>query len=244
MHALITKHWQRLRRSLTRRYREAMLPRGYQRLGTRYGGWWVDTRRIGQDPFVIDCGLGEDLSFPTAFLQRFGGRVIGVDPNPRSLAYCRAHCPSGMEIRDQALWIKSGETLTFHLPRPQHLLPQGADGVSGSLHDSHHGVIGGEGLEVTTATFLDLLAAGNRRECDLLKLDIEGAEYDVLNELCRSDDIRRAGQVVVEFHHGKTHHQQVDTDHTAEAMKASGFELIYVELRNYIFRRQGPTPVA
>src|SRR5664279_3271556 len=132
------KHWNRLKRSLGRRWREWRLPRGYERLGTHYGGCWVDTRLVGPQPLLIDCGLGEDISFPVAFLQRFAAaRVIGVDPNPRSLAYCRAHCPSGMEILANALWTTAGETIAFHLPRSQDQLPKGADGVSGSLDPSH-----------------------------------------------------------------------------------------------------------
>lgn len=137
LQGLLQKHWGRLCRSWSRRYREWRLPRGYQRLGTRYGGWWVDAQSLSASPLLIDCGLGEDLSFPSEFLNRFGGRVLGVEPNPRSLAYCRAHCPPGMEITAQALWCRSGEFMTFHLPRSQTLLPPGADGVSGSLLASH-----------------------------------------------------------------------------------------------------------
>ena len=79
------KHWNRLKKSLARRWAEAKLPRGYRRLGTRYGGWWVDTRAVGKNPLVIDCGLGEDISFPLAFLAKCGGTVIGIEPNPKSL---------------------------------------------------------------------------------------------------------------------------------------------------------------
>lgn len=236
----VKKHWQRLKRSLGRRYREWRLPRGYQRLGTRYGGWWVDAGLVGGTPLLIDCGLGEDISFPTAFLERFGGRVIGVEPNPRSLAYCRDRCPPGMEIRTQAFWKTAGETLTFHLPRPQEQLPKGADGVSGSLVGSHEYVAGGEALTVTTTTLAELLAAAGRDECDVLKLDIEGAEYEVLAELCRSGDIRRARQVLVEFHHRVTHHGLDETTATAAAIEAAGFHLVHTEGRNYIFRRHGP----
>lgn len=235
----LNKHWQRLKRSLGRRWREWRLPRGYQRLGTRYGGWWVDTGLIGPAPLLIDCGLGEDISFPAAFLDRFGGRVIGVEPNPRSLAYCRQHRPPAMEIREQAFWTRAGETLSFHLPRPQEQLPKGADGVSGSLVGSHEYVAGGQTLTVTTTDLAELLAAAGREECDILKLDIEGAEYAVLAELCRSGAIRRAGQVLIEFHHRVTHHDIAETAACAAAIEAAGFALIHTEGRNYIFRRHG-----
>lgn len=236
---VVRKHWQRLKRSLGRRYREWRLPRGYQRLGTRYGGWWIDARSVGAAPLLVDCGLGEDISFPTTFLERFGGSVVGIEPNPRSLAYSRRHCPPGMTIREQAFWTVAGETLSFHLPRPQDQLPKGADGVSGSLVGSHEYVEGGKALTVTTTSLAEVLADAGREECDLLKLDIEGAEYDVLAALCHSGDIRRARQVLIEFHHKVTHHTLAETTAVADAVRAAGFELVHVEGRNYIFRRHG-----
>lgn len=237
--SLVQKHWQRLKRSWGRRFRELQLPRSYRRLGTRYGGWWLDVGLVSKVPLLIDCGLGEDISFPVAFLERFGGRVVGVEPNPRSLAYCQKHCPPGMEVRPLAFWKVAGETLTFHLPRPQDQLPKGADGVSGSLVGSHDYVTGGEVLTVTTTTLPNLLAAAGRDECDVLKLDIEGAEYEVLAELCRSGDIRRARQVLVEFHHRVTHYGLDETAAAVAALEATGFRLVHMESRNYIFRRHG-----
>ena len=233
----LAKHWIRLKRSLGRRWREWHLPRGYLRLGTRYGGWWIDAGVLGPAPLLIDCGLGEDISFPLAFIERFGGRVIGVEPNPRSLTYCRPRCTVGMDILPQALWKEAGETLNFHLPRPQEQLPKGADGVSGSLVGSHEYVVGGDELRVTTTTLAEILDKAGRAECDILKLDIEGAEYEVLAELCRSGDILRARQLLVEFHHGVTSHTLGETNAMVIAIGEAGFGLVHVESRNYIFAR-------
>lgn len=235
----MSKHWNRLKRSLGRRWKEWCLPHGYERLGTRYGGWWIDSRALGPQPLLIDCGLGEDISFPAAFLQRFAGaKVIGVDPNPRSLEYCRARCPAGMEILSNALWTRAGETLVFHLPRSQDELPQGADGVSGSLDPSHEYVEGGARIETLTVDLDSLLARAGRTGCDVLKLDIEGAEYVLLEALIASGRIRAARQLLVEFHHGVTGHSPADTLRIVCQLGAAGHRLIHVEGRNYIFRRE------
>jgi FkbM family methyltransferase len=236
MSKVARKHWERLKRSLSRRYREWRLPRGYVRLGTKYGGWWVDRRSVTATPLLLDCGLGVDISFPMGFLAMFGGRVIGIDPNPRSLEYCRAHLPAGMEIVDKAFWVRAGETLSFHLPRSVDELPKGADGVSGSLLGSHSYAGGGE-VQVVTTDFDEVLRAAGREECDALKLDIEGAEYEVLAELCRNGAIRRARQLMVEYHHHCTEHSVEDTLRSVNAICASGFRVVHREDRNYVFRR-------
>lgn len=229
--------WWRLKRSLGRRWREWRLPRGFERLGTRYGGWWVFAPALRGNPLLIDCGLGRDISFPAGFVERFGGRVLGIDPNPAALHYARAHAPAGMEIRDAALWAEAGRQLKFHMPRQLDDLPKGADGVSGSLLPSH-GYAGGAELQVRTTSLDELLTHAAARECDVLKLDIEGAEYEVLDALCRSGDIRRAGQVLVEFHHGWTERTLRDTLDAVAQMQAGGFRLCHTEGRNYMFLRR------
>lgn len=239
MSSLILKHWNRLKRSLGRRFKEWLLPRGYARLGTKYGGWWIDTKSISPAPLLIDCGLGEDISFPVAFLGRYSdAKVIGVEVNPRSLAYCKTHAPNNMEILTRAFWSTNGETLTFHLPRSQENLPKGADGVSGSLIDSHEYVTGGNSFAVETIDLPTLLQHAGRNECDVLKMDIEGAEYDVLAALAKSGELKHVKQLLVEFHHKVTHHAMEETDHAVALITSCGFRLIHVESRNYIFRQQ------
>jgi FkbM family methyltransferase len=238
LNSVIKKHWARLNRSLGRRWREWRLPRGYIRLGTRYGGWWVDSKKLGLTPLLVDCGLGEDISFPIAFLARFDGHVVGIEPNPRSLAYCMPRCPQGMEILVNAFWTHAGETLTFHLPRSQSELPKGADGVSGSLLDSHEYVSGGEPLSVTTIDLDGVLSHAGRDCCEILKLDIEGAEYEVISALIETGQIRKVDQLLVEFHHGATHHALADTESTVKQLADAGFVVRHTEGRNFIFQRK------
>lgn len=237
MPKLLDKHWRRLKRSLSRRFREQMLPRGYRRLGTRYGGWWVDAGLLSNSPLLIDCGLGEDISFPLAFLQAFGGKVVGVEPNPRSLKYCEGRIPGNMTVIPKAFWSEPGKKLEFFLPRPQQELPKGADGVSGSLDGSHE-YASDRKLEVETTCLAEILSQQARPDCDVLKMDIEGAEYPVLEQLCGSGEIRKAGQVLIEFHHKATEHTLDDTLRAVAQIEDSGFRLVHTEGRNYIFRRR------
>ena len=232
-----SRHWQRLKRSLGRRWREWRLPAGYVRLGTRYGGWWLDRRLVRPDPLLVDCGLGRDISFDIAFLSRFGGTVIGIDPNPASLAWCREHCPPGMHLHDRAFWSKAGITMTFHLPRPPERLPRGADGVSGSLLASHSYVGGGESREVLTTDLDEVLGAARREDCDVLKLDIEGAEFAVLEDLARRGALARCRQVLVEFHDGITGQDRADTERVVRSVLDAGCRLVHIEGRNHIFCR-------
>ena len=230
-------HWQRLQRSAGRRWREWRLPAGYIRLGTKYGGWWLDRKLVRADPFVVDCGLGQDISFDIAFLSRFGGTIVGIEANPESLAWCRARCPPGMHLVERAFWSAAGATMSFHLPRARQQLPRGADGVSGSLLESHEYVAGGSSRPVATIDLATVFADAGRTDCDVLKLDIEGAEYEVLPDLLRRGLLARCRQLLVEFHHGVTAHSEAHTEAVVAAVCAAGFQLAHQEGRNAIFRR-------
>ena len=230
-------HWWRLQRSVGRRWREWRLPRGFERLGTRYGGWWLYAPALEKPPLLIDCGLGKDISFPKAFLERFGGRAIGIDPNPEALEYSRAHCPPGMEVRDAALWSEAGNEISFYMPRPLAELPKGADGVSGSLLASHS-YAGQDKRTVRTTSLGEILSQAGREECDVLKLDIEGAEYAVLEAICRDGSVRRVRELLVEFHHHCTDATFDDTLQAVRRVEENGFRLCHAEDRNAMFLRR------
>ena len=233
----IKKHFFKLNRSLTRRLREALLPKAYQRLGTKYGGWWIDKNLLeNKNPLLIDCGLGRDISFPMEFLEKHNGYVIGIDPDPKSISFCEKIKPKNMDLYKKAFWKKSGVALKFHLARSVDKLPKGAD-ESGSVLSSHNYVDGGMEIEVSTTSLSEILTFYNRSTCDVLKLDIEGAEYDVISDLISSGQIHSIDQLLVEFHHGVTHFTINDTSKIVEDLKLANFKLIHIESRNYIFRR-------
>lgn len=233
----VKKHFFKLKRSLTRRFKEALLPSGYERLGTKYGGWWIDQDLLtNKNPLLIDCGLGKDISFPVEFLKKYNGYVVGVDPDPKSISYCEPIKPKNMEIQPKAFWKKSGEALRFHLARSSERLPKGADG-SGSILSSHHYVNGGTEIEVYTTSLSEILNSLNKTICDILKLDIEGAEYEVISDLISSGQISVIEQLLVEFHHGSTHFNISDTNEIVKNLELAGFKLIHIESRNYIFKR-------
>jgi hypothetical protein len=74
------------------------------------------------------------------------------------------------------------------------------------------------GETVETVSLADLLAGGT---CDLLKIDIEGAEYDLLYP-AGPEVLSRIGRMILEVHH-------VDAEKTgpklAEFLARNGFEV-------------------
>ena len=196
--------------------------KGHQlrRLGTDYGGWtFVDDPNLFRAT-IISAGLGEDASFDVEFIKEYEAKVIIVDPTPRAIAHFndvsnsfgnnkfRNYINGGKQpigaydlrrinatnfvLVPKALW-ESNATLKFFEPdNPEHVSHSIVNFQHDYVQDTRH-------IEVASVTTKELMAELQIGNCDLelLKLDIEGAEIEVLSNLL--DDGIRPNQILVEF---------------------------------------------
>jgi FkbM family methyltransferase len=158
--------------------------------GTEYGGFAVLRDSLGPSSVVWSCGIGEDASFDTSLIAKYGCTVHAFDPTPRSIAWARTNVTdSRFQFHPWAISDSDG-MLRLYLPRE-------TSWVSASLVAGDH--TRDEHIDVPTRRLAAL-----RHEFgvpDLLKMDIEGAEYDVLRDLLTGKDRFLPKQIAVEFHH-------------------------------------------
>lgn len=171
--------------------RDLLLPEA-ERHGDGYEAWTVDPRPLGPDSIVYSFGVGEDISFDRSLIERFGCRVHAFDPTPRTAAWLAENPPpSGFRFYPQALAAHDG-TLTFHPPRdPRHVSHTVVAAAGGD----------GPALKVPCRRLATFARERGHERIDLLKMDIEGAEYDVLDDWLGNPDRVPVRQLLVEFHH-------------------------------------------
>lgn len=209
-------------RRLIRRLRHTRLHRPdarlpYLHIGTEYGGWPVLPDRLGLDSIVYAAGVGTDISFDLGVIDRFGCVVEAFDPTPRCLAWIRAQAlPPEFRFDPVGVGAEDGEVPFFE--------PKRADYVSFSAQP-------GEGASARPLSFPvrrigTLMAARNHDRLDVLKIDIEGFEYAVIDDLLASGI--RPGQLLVEFHHGMYGIEPKETLDAVEKLKAAGYGIFYV----------------
>lgn len=78
---------------------------------------------------------------------------------------------------------------------------------------------------VKCVSLTSIIKESNVDKIDLLKMDIEGYEYDIFNSLS-INDLSNINQVLVEFHHNENHKTQFIVDKLID----SGFDLKYLNL--------------
>lgn len=190
-----------------------------KRLGTEYGGWnLIDSQELNNKT-IISAGCGEDISFDIDFLNMYGGKIILVDPTPRSIKHLeqvldsvgnkktKDYIEGGNQqiesydlenvqtkqliVKNFALYKEDGITVKFYPPKnPEH--------VSHSISNWQKGESdSNKSIEVETITVKKIMKEYGLDKLELIKLDIEGAENQVLPSLIKNKIL--PNQILVEF---------------------------------------------
>jgi hypothetical protein len=108
--------------------------------------------------------------------------------------------------------------------------------TSGSICGDHKNVIGKKlaDYEVESVTLKTLLVKIGLNAIDYLKLDIEGAEYELLEKV-KAEDLAGFKQIFIEFHHHCTSHTKRDTKTAVELLEDKGYLAFSFDDRNYLF---------
>lgn len=151
----------------------------------------------GPGDLAIDCGANEGLV--TEVLAAGGAEVHAFEPNPDAFRRLRerfAQVPH-VHLHEQAV-LDREDTMRLHFHLNYDRNPQRFSAGS-SLIAEKRNVSERRGVEVKVidlAAFIETL----ERPVKVLKLDIEGAEYVVLEKLIESGMIERIERVLVETH--------------------------------------------
>ena len=162
---------------------------------TKYGkggaGYLVFDKPLTPKSVVYAVGVGNDISFDQSLIDRFELHVHAFDPTNQSRRYVEEQQPHpNFHFHQLAIGGSDGR-LPFRRLKPSHdsYLPGTILDVPGRKR----------GDQVVKALSLASAMEGNgHKHVDLLKLDVEGGEFVILESLCAERlDVR---QIVFEVH--------------------------------------------
>jgi FkbM family methyltransferase len=169
--------------------------------------WQIFYRRIypvrSSDRLIVDAGANIGAFSLYATLQNTAAHVIAVEPAPDSCdrirSMLRANAlESHVTLHEAALGECAGET-TIQLNAASQFRRTGVPGH-----------------RIAMVTLDSLIPAG--AVVDLLKIDIEGAEYGVLKSVS-TDTVRRVRRIALEFH------PQAPPGAALDPLKSNGFSV-------------------
>jgi FkbM family methyltransferase len=157
------------------------------RLGNE-AGWSLDIQGLNSKSFVISAGAGYDISFELDLVSRSGCSLVLLDPSPTGCeTVSKVQLPSGMFFEPMALSDQVGRLL---LAKP-------LKNSEGSWRIPTNGNVD----EMPCTTITEIMMQHSVEVLDLLKIDIEGFEYQVLEDVIRHQIPVR--QICVEIHQGR-----------------------------------------
>lgn len=183
--------------------------------GSKYGGFYVCPDILNNKSVVYSFGAGEDISFDIALIDNHHCSVYGFDPTPKSINWIRAQkLPSDFYFQEYGLSKKSG-IYDFYLPNnPEH--------VSGSLVVQRNIDILNK-INVIMKSFDDIVKDLHHKQIDILKMDIEGSEFDVIDSILNSNI--PINQILIEFHHRFFKDGRLKLKKTMNKLYLKGYEV-------------------
>jgi len=183
--------------------------------GTNYGGWYIpEQMNLNADSIVYSGGAGEDISFDIKLQSKYGCTVILIDPTKKALNHyneaiaffgatrtkftgniqpdyyeqIQAETPNFNKIKfvDMGLWDKKDQLKFYKQSNENYVSQSLIENMFGDNYDL-----------VPVDTIGNIMAENGHNRIDLLKLDIEGAEINVISKML--DDGIYPKYLLVEF---------------------------------------------
>ena len=180
-------------------------------------------RNLGPGAIAIDCGA--NVGDITQMMARTGASVHAFEPNPHAFAVLKQRFEDNPQVycHNKGVWNKE-DTLRLFLHRKAGE-GQVEYSVSSSLLSFKGNVDAAQSVEVgliDLAAFIRSLG----QPVALLKIDIEGAECEVLEQLLAEDLHKVIRLTVVETHDHKIHELKPRTDALRQQIRERGIRNI------------------
>lgn len=222
------------------------------RMGTAYGGWHIPKHhRLGPESVCYLVGAGEDISFDCVLAKTTGAQIRIFDPTPRAIAHFEALTKAAQA---RHLFPVNNSAVDFYdvdekLLQKMSFHPFGLADVDAELkffmpRNPRHVSCSLANLQKTEEYFIaqcyrlnTLMRMLGDKQVDFLKIDIEGAEYSVIDDLIRSNALPRL--FLIEFDETYSVEQAAidKIRHAIRELERAGMKCISVENSNAVFER-------
>jgi len=184
-------------------------------------GWKYIPELLGPQSIVYSLGVGDSIDLDIDLIHRYSLTVHAFDPTPYSLEWVE-----GLELPENFRfhpWAAAGEDGSLRLFRRVNKRGKKsgvmwtAEGDAGDDTDF---------IDAPAYTIRSMMEKLGHERIDVLKIDVEGAEYEILDGLRAADKLPT--QLLVEFHHRFPGIGKQRTAATIEHLQKLGYRIFAI----------------
>jgi FkbM family methyltransferase len=189
-----------------------------------------DEYKLGRRRFDTVLDLGGNIGCVALRVAPRARRVIVYEPDPNNLALLE-HNLSGLAhvvVVPEAVAAESGR-------RQLHFAASGRWGARSTLFpefQAQRANMADAAREVSVTTLDALFATHAIERCDLLKIDVEGAEYEIFGA-ASADTLARIERIVGEYHDVYPEDPRTRIDAFARSLEQAGFRVATAPSRRH-----------
>lgn len=191
----------------------------FELIGGNYGGKIVDLSLISpRKSVIISVGIGEDINFDVEMIKQKKCLIVGIDPTEKSKKFIANKKNQNFIFFPYALVKESFRDKKIKIYKNTN-----PNYVSESIYEHHHSV---SKKDYYFADIIRLSEIFNKyNNISVLKMDIEGSEYDLLNDSKTLFllEKKKIPQLICEFHHFCSSYKIQDTKKCIENLKKVGY---------------------
>lgn len=187
-------------------------------LGEKGAMWCICPTNIDKNSIVYSFGIGTDISFDLGLIAKYKMNINAFDPTPRSKDWLQNQTlPKTFHFHDYGIADYDGNAV-FEPPKNETDVSYRIIRNSSSEHGALY-----SGKVYKLKTIINML---KHKKIDILKMDVEGSEFSVIDDLVRSDIYIH--QLLIEFHHRFKGNSIFKTIKAIRSLNEKGYKIFYI----------------
>ena len=200
---------------------ELWLKKEYQIETVSYDEWEFSPNYLGNDAIVYSLGVGDSIEFDLKIIDYYKALVFAFDPTPYAMEWLNKQIiPERLKFYP---WAVSGKDGEFSMTQRVNHKGQKSEIMWTELLSHEHS---DKIITVPSLTISSIMKELSHQKIDLMKVDVEGTEYEIIDHLIQYNI--KPKQLLVEFHHRFETKNKTMTKKAIQDLQEIGYKIFSI----------------
>ena len=185
------------------------------------GEWEFSLECLNENGIVYSLGVGDSIEFDLEIIKHSNAFVFAFDPTPYAMEWIEQQStPERLKFYP---WAVSGKDGEFIMTQRVNLKGHKSEIMWTELLPNERS---GNIITVPSFSIGSIMKKLNHEKIDLMKVDVEGTEYEIIDYLLQNKIIPK--QLLIEFHHRFKSKDKAMTQTAIEELQKVGYKIFSI----------------